>query len=108
MEAMVVHITEDGTIRFLVNENTSAFLENGAVIRRASHVEPVSIPLRYVFHSLRSIFGEKGWMVDFTRIWPCEWRINLAPINGPVLSQTYYKRAAAINAEIEWLNENFI
>lgn len=108
MQPVTVHITEDGTIRFLVNEDSKPFLTEDAVVRRASHVEPTQAILRLLFHGLRFIFGEKGWMADFTRRWPCEWRINLSPIHGPILPGTYCNRQAAIDAEVLYLNENFI
>lgn len=108
MQPVIVTISEEGVIRFLSSDATSGFLADEAVTRRASHVEPVRPSLRYVFHGLRSIFGEYGWMAGFTRQWPCEWRINLAPISGPILPQTYMNRQAAIDAEIGYLNANFI
>jgi hypothetical protein len=83
-------------------------MTEGALVRRASHVEPVSKTLRVIFHGLRSMFGEYGWVADFTRRWSCAWRINLAPISGPTLPQTYNNRAEAIDAEINYLNEHFI
>lgn len=109
MATTVVTIAPDGTIRFLVSESTAPLItDENAVVRRASHVEPVSVPLRYAFHGLRSMFGEKGWMAGFTRRWPCLWRINLAPTGGPILPSTYRDRAEAIAAEIEHLNAHFI
>jgi hypothetical protein len=47
-------------------------------------------------------------MASFTRLWPCLWQINLGPIGGPVLDATYRNRQAAIDAEVVWLNTNFI
>lgn len=108
MQPVTVHIAEDGTIRFLVNEDSKPFLTEDAVVRRASHVEPVQVILRLLFHGLRFTFGEKGRMSNFTRLWPCEWRINLAPTNGPILPETYRDRQQAIEAEVRYLNENFL
>lgn len=108
MQAVELTITPDGTLRFLVSEGAEAFLTEAAIVRRASHVEPVSVPLRLVFHGLRGIFGEKGRMAGFTRLWPCLWHINLSPIGRGVLPGTYRDRQAAIDAEIEELNASFI
>lgn len=105
---VVVTIHPDGTVRFLVSEGSSPLLSDGAVVRRASHVEPVSLPLRWLFHGLRFIWGEYGWVAKFTRAWPCMWRINLAPIGGPVMPVTYRNRQDAIDREVEWLNKHFI
>lgn len=102
-----VIIKPNGTIRFLVSEGSKPFLD-GAVVRRASHIEPVNPIMRYVFYMLRHWFGEKGKMAEFTRLWPCLWRINLAPIGQGILPNTYRNRQAAINAEIGYLYEHFI
>lgn len=105
---VTVTITPDGELRFLMSEGADVFLTEQAVVRRASHVEPVNAVLRRVFHRLRRTFGEYGWMASFTRLWPCLWRVNLAPIGGGILPQTWRNRQAAIDAEIEELNANFI
>lgn len=99
---------EDGAVRFLLNEDTAPLVEDGATVRRASHVEPANVVLRAVFHSLRLIFGEYGRVSELTRLFPCLWRVNLAPSNGPVLPGRWTDRKQAIDAEIVWLNENFI
>ena len=106
MDKVVISI-EDGVTKFLVNEETQSMVEDG-VVRRASHVEPVNKALRLLFHTLRGLFGEKGWMAAFTRKWPCYWQVNLKPIGGPVLDLNWKNRQAAIDFEIGWLNEHFI
>jgi hypothetical protein len=108
MKTMKVSMDETGTLTFLVDADTQALLNESSTVQRASHVEPVSRTLRAVFHGLRGLFGEKGWMAAFTRLWPCLWQINLAPIGGPILDSTYRNRQAAIDAEILYLNANFI
>jgi len=75
-------------------------------IRRASHVEPCNPALRFAFHLLRSLFGEHSKVADFTRQWPCLWRINMAPTGGPILPDVYRERAQAIAAEIQYFNEH--
>lgn len=108
MKTLTVHLHEDGTIRFINTEGAEAFLSEDAVVRRASHVVPVNRLLRGVFQGLRNTFGEKGWMAAFTRVWPCEWYVDLSPIGRPALPQTYKNRAEAISAEVEYLNATFI
>lgn len=108
MSTVEISFTEDGEIRFLVNEDTVHLLDSTATVRRASHVEPVSRPLRILFHGLRTAFGEYGWVSDLTRRWPVAWRVNLAPIGGPVLFGYWVDRQDAIQAEIDYLNANFI
>ena len=108
MEQGTITITADGAVRFLNNEVTASLVTPSTLVRRASHVEPHDVCSRAAFHSLRFLFGEKGAVSDFTRLWPCRWRVNLAPAGGPILPQRWYNRSEAIKAEIVWLNEFFI
>lgn len=108
MGTIVISITEDGDTRCLVSPDTQVFLSEESVIRRASNVEPVSYTLRAAFYVLRAAFGEYGKVSEYTRHWHCTWRVNLAPIGGPVLAGTWRKRSDAIDAEIAWLQRNFI
>jgi len=80
----------------------------GAIVQRGSHVEPVNPILRCAFHLLRQWLGDKGRMSNFTRSWPCLWRVNMKPVGGPILPQTYVNRLAAIDAEVVALNKFFI
>lgn len=107
MPEHVINIRDDGSIVFLDQPELESLKDLGSVLTmRASHVEPVNLVLRGLFHLLRHMFTDKGWMASFTRLWPCLWRINLAPINGPILSNTYRNRQRAIDKEVEWLNEH--
>jgi len=40
-----------------------------------------------------------------TRHWPCLWQVNLSLSNGPIFG-AFVNRTKAIDAEIEWLDEN--
>jgi hypothetical protein len=120
-------IDESGDLKFLVPEfmHESRLLE-GAVVNRASHVEPDNFVLRIIFHGLRQVLGDKGRMSEFTRNWPILWRVNTKPVGGPILrvkdvydwcpvscSQhnnvaTWRNRQNAIDAEIKFLNSWFI
>jgi hypothetical protein len=100
-------IREDGTLVVLDNVVSHCFRDVGEVhTKRASHVEPNKKALRLVFHMLRLVFGDKGWMATFTRYWPCLWRVNTGPVGGPILAGRWKNRQAAIEAEVEWLNEH--
>jgi hypothetical protein len=105
-------------VTFIVDDNTgdavylvteaAASLQLGASPQRASHVEPVNPILRLFFHLLRQWLGDKGRMSEYTRSWPCLWRVNMKPVGGPILSTVYYDRKQAINAEVIALNKFFI
>ena len=97
-----------GEARFLVNGLSRCFLDETSVIKRASHVEPVSWILRLAFYLTRNAFGEYGRIAEFTRLWPCLWRVNLAPIGGPILPEFYSDRSQAIDAEIAYLETFFL
>ena len=100
-------IRDDGALVCLDHEETSFLRKLGRVTtRRASHVEPRDKTLRFHFHMLRYIFGDKGRMSEFTRHWPCTWRVNLTPVGGPVMSHRWQLRQDAIDAEVEWLHDH--
>jgi hypothetical protein len=115
-------IEEDGDLTFLNTESSKAFLEVGtAKTRRASHVEPVNVVYRVLFHALR-FFGDKNKMAEWTRHWPVLWRVNTKPVGGPILTwahvypkwpeykavATWRNRQEAIEAEIKFLNNWFV
>lgn len=108
MEQGIIRITADGTVRFLNTPETATLITPETVTRRASHVEPVNLALRLLFHTLRRGFGDKTTAAQFTRMWPCLWRVNLSPVGGPVLQVRWRDRKQAIEAEVQWLNENWI
>jgi hypothetical protein len=97
-----------GQVTFLLNDLSRPFVDESSTIRRASNVEPINAILRIVFYTLRFLFGEYSRMGQFTRVWPCTWRVNLSPVSGPILPIVYRNRQEAINAEIEWLELNFL
>ena len=109
MEHITVSIDEaTGTTRFLVGDMGKALLTSDCTVQRASHVEPISFPLRIVFHLLRAVFGEEGKISDWTRSWDCFWRVNLSPVGGPISLCGIKPRQYAIQAEIDWLEKNFL
>lgn len=125
-----VTIDEHGNLTFLATDANDIFLELGETkTQRASHVEPNAVALRVVFHLLR-LFGDKNAVAEWTRHWRCLWRVNTAPVGGPVLKWKHvwqhdtsqwikglsqYDRVAlwrvrqsAIDAEIKFLNNWFL
>lgn len=108
MRTLEVTITPTGEVQFLYDESLAELVPKDAVIKRASHVLPQNLILRILFHVLRSIWGEYGWMAEFTRSWSCLWYVDLSPVGGPTLPQRFKNRAEAITAEVEWLQEFFL
>jgi hypothetical protein len=124
-KVLTVTIDENGDLLYLKSDLADVLLECGEVVqRRASHVEPASRDLRILFHTLRFIFGEQGRIADWTRKWVCLWRVNTAPVGGPILRMkdvrtpcpqamreniaVWLNRQEAIDAEIAFLNRYFL
>src|SRR6185437_898121 len=108
MNHVTVSLDEStGDYTFLVSDDTRSLLDATSTVRRAYHVEPVNPIARAAFYTLRALFGEYGRVASFTRVWGCLWRVNLSPVNGPILPDTYRDRQKAIDAEIIWLENNF-
>ena len=97
-----------GDTKFLVNDLSRGLVDETSRVQRASHVEPYSFLLRLFFHALRLVFGEDGRIGDWTRNWNCSWRVNLAPVGGPLINIPFKYRLYAISVEVDWLEENFL
>ncbi len=98
----------NGDVRFLVNDLSKDFVTKESNVSRASHVEPCNPVLRVVFYTLRYFFGEWGKVGEFTRRWSCLWRVNLAPVGGPIIPVEWASRQSAIDFEVNWLERNFL
>jgi hypothetical protein len=125
---LTVTINEDGTLEYLKTDSCDVLLELGeTVTRRASHVEPAAFWPRVLFHILRILVNDKSRVAAWTRTWRCVWRVNTAPVGGPILHEkhldpwdgaacrrgseaiaTWESRQDAIDAEIRFLNEWFL
>jgi hypothetical protein len=107
MSEVTVTVRDNGELIFLDTPEAQCFKALGSVTtRRASHVEPDSWLLRLAFHALRHFYGDKGRMSDFTRNWPCLWRVNTRPTGGPILPGRWRNRQEAIDAEVSWLGNH--
>lgn len=114
-KVLTVTIDEAGDLLYLKSDSCDVLLECGEVVqRRASHVEPAAFFLRVAFHILRKVFGEHGRVAEWTRGWKVLWRVNTAPVGGPILRwengvvKVWMDRKAAIDAEILFLNDFFL
>ena len=107
---MNVYFHEDGSLSYVASSEAQQFAREllGAdyapTRRRASHVEPTLAPLRGLFHLIRRSVSENHPLANWTRRWPCRWRVRILPA-GPTFG-TFWNRQAAIRAEIRWLNEH--
>jgi hypothetical protein len=97
-------IDEQGDCKYLLTDAAKAF-DLGGTPRRASHVEPANAYLRLAFQGIRKLVADTSWAAQWTRGWPCFWRVNLGPIGGPILPVHYTDRHDAIDAEIVAIHE---
>lgn len=97
-----------GEYQFLVSDISTCLLDDSSTVKRASHVEPVNLLARKAFYLARMLFGDTGRVSNVTRSYPGLWRVNLAPVNRPILQETYVRRSKAIEAEIAYLEKNFL
>lgn len=108
MAIVTVIIDENGDLMGLNTPGSEVFFDpESTVTRRASHVEPDSLVLRVLFHLLRRL-GDKNQIAEWTRHWPCLWRVNTKPVGGPILDKRWYHRQDAIDAEVVFLNNFFL
>lgn len=80
-------VIRDGQMDFVAVDEISPYLRRlrgSTTTRRLSHIEPACWPLRMAFRLLRRLFGDRGRVADWTRRWPCRWRVDFSPIGGPV------------------------
>lgn len=106
---ITITIDENGDQVFLKGHGADVFADVGTVTtQRASHVEPDSAVLRLVFHAVRSLVSDASRIAEWTRNWPCTWRVNTAPVGGPILAGRWRNRKVAIEAEVEFLNTFFL
>ncbi len=103
MTHCTLRIRPGGEVHFVRDGPLQALTRQGPVqLRRASHIQPVCPPLRWLFRSLRRLAGDDGRLAAWTRRWPCRWRVDLRPSDGPVL-KAFADRPAALAAEHAWL-----
>ena len=100
-------IDTEGNLKCLHTPVTKAMFPEPASILRASHVVPMNPWLRFWFKALRSLFGDKGRVSDWTRNWYCLWKVDFSPIGGKTYGW-FETRDRAIKFEIEYLNKNFL
>ena len=126
---IAVTIDENGDVVMLKIDAADVFLEQGVrVTSRASHVEPYFFWDRVLFHILRTLFADDSRVAAWTRTWQCWWRVNTAPVGGPILTwadvwdpvgampiphvghrtAAWKDRQRAIAAEVTFLNKYFL
>ena len=101
-------IDEEGDQIFL-GGGAEVFLSIGKTItRRASHVLPNSFLPRILFRIIRTCVSDQSRFAEWTRNWRVLWRVDASPVGGEILEGRWANRAAAIEAEVEYLNKFFL
>jgi len=102
----VVAIDSRGVIRFVDDGRFRGLAgHEGAVLRRASHVEPANGIKRMLFRMVRCLAGDHGSVARWSRRWRGRWRVDLAPSGGPILGP-FADRRQAIEWEVQWLSDH--
>ena len=101
-------IDENGDCKMILTQTAKQLNLTDSPSARASHVEPVNVVLRFLFHVIRRIVRDDSATAGWTRVWPCLWRVNMSPVGAGILPVHYSNRQAAIDAEVEALNRFFI
>ena len=101
-------IDASGNAVFIKGHGADMFCSLGTVrTRRGSYVEPSYWPLRAAFHCIRRLVPDSSRIAQWTRGWWCMWRVNLAPVNGPLFGH-WRDRMEAITFEIQYLDSYFL
>lgn len=105
----LIGVDDDCRLQFIHDDELIFLGDLGQVeTTRASHVEPADPTLRKIFHMLRCHFGEDSPTAEWTRSWDCLWQVDMRPSNGPVLTGRWRNRLEALQAEVEWLQDNVL
>ncbi len=75
---------------------------------RASHVIPVNLVLRLAFNVMRALVSDDSRVAAWSRTWGCMWKVDMSPVGAGILPVYFSNRLAAIDAEVEALNNYFI
>jgi len=106
MQNEVTFIIGDGKMTYLLTKAAPRI--EGAVVRRASHVEPVNVYLRLAFRAIRKLVRDDSRIAAWSRLWPCMWQVDMSPVGAGILPVHFSNRLAAIDAEVKFLNDWFI
>ena len=93
---MLIRIDPNGAVA-AIGDAAALGIEGVVTRRRASHVEPCNVALRWAFRLIRRHVADTSRLAGFTRRWRCNWRVDLAPSDGPVIGP-FRDRSAAIAA----------
>ena len=126
MAEITITIDESGNLKMLETTMAEPFKILGTTVtKRASHVEPAPYWDRVLFTFIRALVPDDSRLAEWTRNWNTLWRVNMRPVDGPILrfghiypaihltskqaNRVYCwgSRKAAIVAEIEFLNKFF-
>lgn len=98
---MILTIDQAGRVEYIAGHGLDMDEQGSVTKRRMSHVEPVSWPLRLLFHLVRGVVADSSAAAAWTRGWRCLWRVRI--FGGPVLAGGWRDREQAIAAEVDWL-----
>lgn len=102
MSKQLIYLRPDGRVKAVVRTGSELSFQKQ---RRVSRVEPANFVLRLLFMCIRNVVSDSSNVANFTRKWPCKWRIRFlstGKVYGP-----YKTRAEAISAEVQMIEGIF-
>lgn len=107
MKTITITIDEEGNQLFIKGAGTDVFLSLGDyTTQRGSHVAPVNPVLNITFRMIRALVTDSSKVASWTRTWGCLWCAEI--VNGPILWASGTTRTKAIEAEVSYLNNQFL
>lgn len=102
-DRVAIMIRVDGSLEYVGSRAAAVLAGMGTRVtarRRASHVVPVSLPLRLLFRAIRAVVLDESRLAGWTRRWRCAWEVRVVggPRKGP-----FGSREAAIAWEVDYL-----
>ena len=107
-EATLIIDQETGDCKIVLTTAAKLLNLTDSPSSRASHVYPENAYLRLVFRVIRKLVADDSRLAAWARTWGCMWRVDMSPVGGGILPIRYGYRLAAIDAEVEALNNFFI
>lgn len=103
MKHYVMRIRRDGVTEWLTMPPGLNLPVLKQTRQRYSEILPVNPVKRLVFRLLRWVFGENGWVSEWTRGWVCYWRAEI--LLGPGKGRTMENGLRCVL--IEWEHDQW-
>lgn len=99
-----VIIDANGFVRCIYNPDVPLHELGHVTLRRLSHIRPAHThrTKRWAFRVLRSLFGDRGRVAQWTRRWRCLWTVEVIACHAYVV---FERREDAVRWELKHISE---